>query len=50
MHETPQLDSWAAAVNPALIARYTRHWIHYGAMSFVVLCVIIGALRGIAGH
>ncbi len=28
------------------VIRYTRHWIHYGLISFTILCSVIAALRG----
>lgn len=35
------------AFDAALIIRYTRHWIHYGSIVFVVFCTAVGALRGL---
>lgn len=29
-----------------LIVRYTRNWVHYGLISFIVLCSLIAALQG----
>ena len=34
-------------LDPALIIRYTRMWLHYGAIGFVVFCTFIGAVRGL---
>jgi hypothetical protein len=31
------------------IARATRTWIQYGMLGFAVLCIVIGAVRGILG-
>lgn len=33
-----------------LVIRFTRHWIHYGLLAHVVVCVLIGAIEGIAGR
>lgn len=30
-----------------LIVHFTRNWLHYGTMGFAVMCVFVGALRGI---
>jgi hypothetical protein len=32
-------DTW-------LVVRYTRHWLHYGVMTFTVLCSLVAAARG----
>ena len=34
----------------ALVVRYTRLWLHYGAIAFVVVCTLVGAIRGVAGQ
>jgi len=41
---------WSSAFDAALVIRYTRHWLHYGAIAFVVLCTVVGAIRGVAGR
>ena len=33
-----------------LIARYTRHWIHYGLFAHIALCTFIGAVEGVFGR
>lgn len=33
-----------------LILRFTRHWIHYGFLSHVGICVLIAALEGVFGR
>jgi hypothetical protein len=33
----------------ALVFRYTRHWIHYGFFSHIVLCILIAAVKGVLG-
>ncbi len=38
----------AEAVDARLIVRYTRQWLHYGTIGFVVVLTLIGAVRGIA--
>jgi hypothetical protein len=43
------IETWGEAFQPARIARYTRLWLHYGSIGFVVLLTLIGAVRGIAG-
>jgi hypothetical protein len=37
------------ATDLLLIAHFTRNWLHYGGIVFISGCVLIGALRGIAG-
>jgi hypothetical protein len=32
------------------IARATRSWIQYGTVAFAVICIIIGAVEGLAGR
>lgn len=41
--ENPENDS----IDPKLVVRFTRMWLHYGAIAFVVACTVIGAVRGI---
>jgi hypothetical protein len=48
LHEP--VESWREAFHPALLARYTRLWLHYGAIGFVVFCTLVGAVRGLAGQ
>jgi hypothetical protein len=36
----------AMAENAWLIVHFTRAWLHYGIISFAVLCSFIAALRG----
>lgn len=33
-----------------LVIRYTRNWIHYGALAHILLCVIVGAIEGLLGR
>jgi hypothetical protein len=33
-----------------LIIRYTRHWIHYGFLAHIGVCVLIGAFKGVLGR
>jgi hypothetical protein len=30
-----------------LILRYTRHWIHYGFLAHIGVCVLIAAFKGV---
>jgi len=30
-----------------LVFRFTRHWIHYGILTHVVLCSVIAAVEGL---
>lgn len=32
-----------------LIVRYTRHWLHYGFLAFILLSVLVGAVKGLLG-
>lgn len=32
-----------------LIVRYTRHWLHYGFLTFILLSVLVGAIKGLLG-
>jgi hypothetical protein len=32
-----------------LVMRYTRHWIHYGILTHIVLCTTIAAAKGLFG-
>lgn len=41
---------WQALLDAWLVVRYTRHWVHYGWIAFVILCALIGAVRGLAGQ
>ena len=34
----------------ALILRFTRHWIHYGFILHISICVVVGAVEGIASR
>lgn len=46
---------WATAPAPPLredlylIVRYTRHWLHYGFLAFILLSVLVGAVKGLLG-
>lgn len=33
-----------------LILRFTRHWIHYGCIAHVSICIVIGAVKGVLGQ
>ena len=33
-----------------LILRFTRHWIHYGFLSLVLICAVVGAVEGMLGQ
>jgi hypothetical protein len=33
-----------------LILRFTRHWIHYGFITHVALCALVGAIEGVLGR
>ncbi len=37
---------WFTRQDARLLVRYTRHWLHYGVITFTVLCSVIAALRG----
>jgi hypothetical protein len=30
-----------------LIIRFTRHWIHYGFMAHITICIVVGAVEGL---
>ena len=32
------------------VIRFTRHWIHYGFLSHIVVCTVVGAIEGLLGH
>jgi hypothetical protein len=32
------------------VLRYTRHWIHYGFLTHIVLCTLIAAVEGVLGR
>jgi hypothetical protein len=32
-----------------LVVRFTRHWIHYGILSHVGICVLVAAVKGLMG-
>ena len=34
----------------AQIVRFTRHWIHYGFMAHIGLCVVVAAVEGLLGN
>jgi hypothetical protein len=33
-----------------LILRFTRHWIHYGFLAHIGICVLIAAFEGVLGR
>lgn len=33
-----------------LIIRFTRHWIHYGFMTHISICIVVGAIEGLLGR
>jgi hypothetical protein len=33
-----------------LILRYTRHWIHYGFLAHIAVCVLVAAVEGLLGR
>jgi hypothetical protein len=33
-----------------LVVRFTRHWIHYGFLTHIAICVTIAALKGVLGR
>jgi hypothetical protein len=33
-----------------LVVRFTRHWIHYGVMTHIAVCVLIAAVEGLLGR
>jgi len=33
-----------------LVFRFTRHWIHYGFLSLIVICVLASAIEGVLGN
>ena len=43
------IETWGEVLNPGLVIRYTRLWLHYGSIAFVVFCTVVGAVRGLAG-
>jgi len=30
-----------------LIIRFTRHWIHYGFLAHILVCVVVAAVEGV---
>ena len=51
---TPPSVTAARGAHPisdaALVARFTRNWIHYGFLGHTVLCVLIAAVEGLMGR
>lgn len=39
-------DTTGLAYEALRVVRYTRNWLHYGVIAFIVLCSLIAALRG----
>ena len=33
-----------------LVIRFTRHWIHYGLLAHMALCVMVAAVEGVLGR
>jgi hypothetical protein len=33
-----------------LIIRLTRYWIHYGFMTHITICALVGAIKGVMGQ
>lgn len=33
-----------------LIIRFTRHWIHYGFIAHIGICVLVAAIEGALGR
>ncbi len=33
-----------------LVVRFTRHWIHYGFLTHIVVCILVAALEGLMGR
>jgi hypothetical protein len=33
-----------------LVIRFTRHWIHYGFLSHIAVCVLVAAAEGLLGR
>jgi hypothetical protein len=33
-----------------LVIRFTRHWIHYGLLTHIAVCAIVGAVEGVFGR
>lgn len=33
-----------------LVIRFTRHWIHYGFLAHISICVFIAAIEGVFGR
>ena len=32
-----------------MVVRFTRHWIHYGFLAHVVICILASAVKGLLG-
>ena len=32
-----------------LVFRFTRHWIHYGFLAHMFICVFVAAIKGLLG-
>ena len=45
-------DAWPAVSKSdvKLVARYTRHWIHYGLFAHIAVCTLIAAVEGVLGR
>ena len=33
-----------------LVIRFTRHWIHYGFLAHMTVCITIAAIEGLLGR
>jgi hypothetical protein len=33
-----------------LVIRFTRHWIHYGFLAHIAICIVVGAVEGVMGR
>jgi hypothetical protein len=33
-----------------LVIRFTRHWIHYGFLTHITVCALVGAIEGLLGR
>ena len=33
-----------------LVIRFTRQWIHYGFLSHILVCTVVGAVEGLLGR
>ena len=33
-----------------MVIRFTRNWIHYGFLTHIAICTLVGAVKGLLGR